>query len=101
MEMVDRSAGDHSAILYLQWFSDVDGKSFVPVQVFKPYAVKLNIMTPLCRDVKQSNLFRVHGRCKLEFVYRLPFPVVESRGNNIARLDNSKHISDKSNGSYD
>ena len=30
-----RSAGDHSAILYLQWLSDVDGKSFVPVQVIQ------------------------------------------------------------------
>jgi hypothetical protein len=30
-----RSAGDHSAILYPQWFSDVDGKSFVPAQVIQ------------------------------------------------------------------
>lgn len=37
-----RSAEEHSAILYLQWFSDVDGKSFVPVQVIQT----------ICREAK-------------------------------------------------
>ena len=37
-----RNAGDHSAILYLQWFSDVDGKSFVPTQVIQT----------ICREAK-------------------------------------------------
>jgi len=37
-----RSAEEHSAILYFQWFSDVDGKSFVPAQVIQT----------ICREAK-------------------------------------------------
>ena len=37
-----RSAGDNSAVLYLQWFSDVNGKSFVPAQVIQT----------ICREAK-------------------------------------------------
>lgn len=38
-----RNAGDHSAILYLQWFSDVDGKSFVPAQVIQTICREANV----------------------------------------------------------
>ena len=36
-QMLDqiRSAGDNAAILFVQWFADVDGNSFVPAQVIQ------------------------------------------------------------------
>ncbi len=38
-----RSAEEHSAVLYLQLFSDVDGKGFVPDQVIKTICRKVNV----------------------------------------------------------
>lgn len=38
-----RNAGDHSVILYLQWFSDVDSKSFVPAQVIQTICREANV----------------------------------------------------------
>lgn len=36
-QMLERisNAEDDSAVLYLQWFSDIDGKTFIPVEVIK------------------------------------------------------------------